>query len=177
MEKNQLVQSSTSSLEMIQSTKTSDLVHAKPISVQIAQGHIDRVFQVILKAVSKCDLMLGTNSDSAFLEMMADELMDTYKYDSIEDLIEALKKGRRGFYGKNYNKFNLVVVSEWMAKHLEEKAIEREKLHENRKKEEYILPEVDYEAYKKRETKPKKKKEDGYEKFKSEYYRDKILKK
>jgi hypothetical protein len=166
---------------MIQSTGHYDLLKAKPISVQIAQGHQEDVWRMIAKAVSKCDNMLGTNQDPSFLEDLAEEIIDEYKYDSVEDIIECLKKGRRGKYGKNYNKFNMIVVAEWMSRHLEEKAIEREKIIANRKKEEYEYPIVDYDAYREKlKQEPKKKKaidkDEEYRKFKSEYYKNKILK-
>ena len=57
---------------------------------------------------------------------MADDLIDQYKTDSLEDIREALKKGRRGHYGNNYGKLNMIVISGWMKLHLEEKAKARE---------------------------------------------------
>ena len=58
---------------------------------------------------------------------MTEDLVDKYKYDSIEDIQQALKKGRRGDYGRIYGKINMIVISEWMEKHLELKidAMER----------------------------------------------------
>lgn len=83
--------------------------------------------------ISKAAMQTGTELTPDRLELMAEDLIDCYKYDSLEDIAEALKKGRQGRYGKIYGKINGVILGEWMSKHLEEKANEREKILSKRK--------------------------------------------
>lgn len=83
--------------------------------------------------ISKAAMQTGTELTPDRLELMAEDLIDCYKYDSLEDIAEALKKGRQGRYGKMYGKLNGVILSEWMNKHLEEKANVREKALSQRK--------------------------------------------
>lgn len=79
--------------------------------------------------VGKASMQVGTDLNPMQIELMAEDLIDAYKYDSLEDIAEALKKGRQGRYGKVYGKLNGIVLAEWMGNHLEEKAIAREKSH------------------------------------------------
>lgn len=72
-------------------------------------------------------MQVGTELTPDTIEVMAEDLIDCYKLDSLEDIAEALKKGRQGRYGKIYGKLNGIVLGEWMNKHLEEKAAAREK--------------------------------------------------
>lgn len=109
-------------------------------------------------AVAKCALMLQIPIDDSFIQILTSDLIDKYSYESIEDLVICLRKGRQGFYGNNYNKLNMIVISDWMQKHLEEKAISREKfIKQNYQTTKEPLKVVDYEAFKARiaEKKPK----------------------
>lgn len=82
----------------------------------------------VMKMITKAGMQVGTDLTPMAIELMAEDLIDAYKYDSMEDIAEALKKGRQGRYGKIYGKLNGLVMAEWMNKHLEEKAIARENL-------------------------------------------------
>ncbi|TNE74957.1 hypothetical protein EP331_00260 [bacterium] len=80
----------------------------------------------------KLSTAIGDNLDQDYsrLEMIAEDLIELYHYDSIEDIRECLKKGRRGDYGFGHHKrgyVTMLLLREWMEKHLEEKAIIREK--------------------------------------------------
>jgi len=120
-------------------------------------------------------------SDNQVLTLCED-LVDTYTYDSIEDVRECLKNGRRGVYGFGHNSrnsFTMILIREWMSLHLEDKAIEREKVNKKSKMStKEPLQEVDYEAYKirsEKEAKEKKEEKPGSEefnKFKAQYLRD-----
>ena len=133
-------------------TKTFDTLNIVPII-----NDKRNAYEIVFVAVRKCAIGLGLDFSQEATEVLAEDLIDKYKYDSIEDILFALKSGRQGKYGNNYGKLNMIVISEWMAKNLEEKSKEREKLRHNEKKEEYELPQVNYEAYKVREKEEQEK--------------------
>lgn len=124
----------------------------------------------IMSAISKCSEALDIPLSPQKIQLMAFDVLETYTHDSVEDVIEALKKGRRGVYGTTYNKLNMIVVSGWMAQHLEEKAMARE----NELKEKKDPIEIDY-AQVKREWEQQKldnnklKRDAGFEMFRAEY--------
>jgi len=113
---------------------------------------------------------------------LCEDLVDTYTYDSIEDVRECLKNGRRGVYGFGHNSrnsLNMILIREWMSLYLDKKAIEREKVNKKSKmSNKEPLQEVDYEAYKirsEKEAKEKKEEKQGSEEFnnfKAKYLRD-----
>ncbi len=119
---------------MIPITTSTDLLKAKPINEHILKFGRNEVNLEVAKYVNKCIVGLGLTMDNYATQILIEDLVDKYKYDSIEDIQECLKKGRRGEYGTTYNKLNMIVISEWMAKHLEQKSIAREKQHNERKK-------------------------------------------
>jgi hypothetical protein len=86
----------------------------------------------VSKSVVKCLQGLQIEMDNSTIQLLVEDIVDKYKWDSIEDIRECIKKGRRGYYGKVYGKLNMIIISEWMAKHLEKKAIAREKRHMER---------------------------------------------
>ncbi|MGH1436579.1 MAG: hypothetical protein ACRBG0_19205 [Lewinella sp.] len=97
------------------------------------------VLDWVMRFVSKCATQLNISASAEFIETLSEDIIDVYKYDSLEDIAECLKKGRQGRYGINYGKLNMVVIQEWMAKHLEEKYRAREAAHENSKHEESTM--------------------------------------
>ena len=106
------------------------------------------VMEKIMKGIVKCCMQLGIELNPMVTETLAEDIMDVYVLDAIEDVLEALKKGRQGKYGFGYNSrntLNLIIIREWMTKHLEEKSLVREKLIENKKHEERDFD--IYEAY------------------------------
>lgn len=113
---------------MIPIGKTTDLLSAKPIVHQL-QVNAKEVNDKVMKMITKAGMQVGTDLTPMAIELMAEDLIDAFKYDSLEDIAEALKKGRQGRYGKVYGKMNGIVLAEWMGKHLEEKAIARETCH------------------------------------------------
>lgn len=64
-------------------------------------------------------MSLDIELDNYKLHILVEDLVDKYKFDSIEDIQECLKKGRRGDYGQVYGKLNMIVFSKWMEKHLQ----------------------------------------------------------
>jgi len=123
-------------------------------------------------AVEKCAEQLNISMSQNQASTLSDDLIDVYSHDSVEDITECLKNGRRGEYGFGHNSrnsLNMILIREWMSLHLEKKAIEREKENKKNKIENNEpLEIVDYEAYKirtKKEDKEKKDKKQGSEEY------------
>jgi len=96
------------------------------------------VLNLIKSALLKLSHSIGDNlsNDKDRLDMLATDLIEVYHYDSIEDITECFKKGRRGEYGFGHHKrgfITMLLLREWMARHLDEKAIIREKEIERKK--------------------------------------------
>lgn len=171
--------------QLIRTTKISDLLNAKPINEQILKFGRNDVDNEISKSVTKCAIGLEIELSNHVLQILIEDIVDKYKFDSIEDIQECLKKGRRGHYGTTYNKLNMIVISDWMSKHLEEKAIEREnqfkdKTKHNWKSQDDYLNAIKKGAKMREEEKQKttnlNNKESEYQKFKAEYEGKKIKK-
>jgi hypothetical protein len=140
-------------------TKTTDLLYGcKPIYLQIKEHSIEPVKNKVAGFLVKCSTQLGLSFDPSFIQILAEDLIEKYKHDSIEDIAECLKKGRQGYYGTSYNKLTMIVITDWMHKFLSEKENERVKhLKQKYQTTKEPLKVVDYEAFKARiaEKKPK----------------------
>lgn len=147
---------------------------------QIREHGANLVKAEIVFSIQKCINALGIEMDNSDLSTLAEDILDVYKYDSVEDVIQCLKKGRQGTYGLGYNNrrsLNMLIIREWMSKHLEEKATAREKaLSEHKAKvTEYTNDANFYKAYKERMAKEAEKKkennaeENEYQRFKLGY--------
>lgn len=119
--------------QLIQITKTSDLLKAKPISEQLLKFGRNEVNVQISNSVIKCAIGLNIELSNTQTQILIEDLVDKYKYDSIEDIQQCLKKGRRGDYGPTYGKLNMIVISGWMSIHLDKKAAARESAHSTAK--------------------------------------------
>lgn len=170
--------------QLIRITKTSDLLKAKPINDQILKFGRNDVDLHISNSVVKCAIGLEIELSNHALQILIEDIVDKYKFDSIEDVQECLKKGRRGNYGPTYGKLNMIIISDWMTKHLEEKAIERERKHQQMKKQSDFKGWATREKYEKAASKPTPKsakdilrqKDDDYQKFKADYEAKRIMK-
>jgi hypothetical protein len=165
----------STSVKLIPITKTTDLLRAAPIVSQILECGRNDVEVEISKYVTKCIQGLGLQMDNYSIQLLTEDIVEKYKYDSIEDVQICLKKGRQGYYGTTYNKLNMVVISEWMTKHLEEKAIIREREVNKLKLSNDFPGWATREDYEKAAMKPTKKKnmkpeiDEDYRRFKAEY--------
>ena len=139
---------------MIPIITSTDLLSAKPINEQILKYGRDSVNLEIAKFVTKCLIGLGIEMDSHAIQILIEDIVDKYKFDSIEDVQVCLKNGRQGKYGTTYNKLNMVVISDWMFKHLEDKAAAREKPYQEYKKENDFAGWATREEYEKAAMKP-----------------------
>lgn len=128
--------SSTPSLKLM-SGKMHELIYAKPIKMQI-QEHGEEVIQnTVASWILKLCNAIGDNIDKNRIETLVTDLLEVYPYDSLEDVRECLKRARNGSYSFGHEKrgfVTMILIREWMSQFLEEKAIERERLHENKKK-------------------------------------------
>lgn len=134
----------------------------------------------------KLSAAIGDNleNDKTRLEMIAEDLIELYYYDSIEDIRECLKKGRQGQYGFGHHKrgyITMLLLREWMTNHLEEKAIIREKEIQAQKvvqkesdnfdvKEFYENGKKYFEESKEREKKRNSFNSNAYDRIKNEYF-------
>jgi len=159
-------------LDLVKISKSVDLLTCKTIASQI-QAHGDvSVLTEIRLSVEKCALALNITMSEIQVVTLCEDLVDTYTYDSIEDVRECLKNGRRGLYGFGHNSrnsLNMILIREWMSFHLENKAIEREKVNDKSKmSNKEPLQEVDYAAYqirKSKEDEEKKEEKQGSEQY------------
>jgi hypothetical protein len=118
--------------------KTHEILRAKPIFLQVQDHSEKQVKQLIATWLLKLSSSIGDmlHNDADRLTTLVEDLMDVYPYDSLEDIRECLKKGRRGDYGFGHHKrgfITMLLLREWMSRHLEEKAIIREKEIERNK--------------------------------------------
>lgn len=175
------------SSQLIPITKTADLLKAKPMSVQVREFGLDSVKKEIVFSINKCADSLNIILTNDQIYTLADDIIEVYIHDSIEDVIQCLKKGRQGSYGFGHNNrqtLNMIVIREWMTKHLEEKAIARES-ELSKSKDEKVNHEwknrMEYEESVKAgsiiQDKIKESKfsnDEGYQKFKADYERTKM---
>lgn len=119
-------------LSLIEVSNTADLLKCRPIVQQIATYGEGPVKAKVRMAVEKCAIGLNIELSDAQVVVLCEDLIDTYSHDSIEDVLECLKKGRRGVYGFGHNRrdtLNMVLIREWMGQHLSEKWEQRERNH------------------------------------------------
>lgn len=160
--------------------ETSERLINPPLVVLLKEKGESPVIGLIIASIKKCAEALQIGLTDTQIETLAEDLIDVYKYDALEDIIEAFKRGRQGAFGATYKQLNMIVVREWMAVILEEKAELREKAKEREKKaDKEPLPKVDYNAYIQREREknaaPEKKElsQMQYEAKKYEYFKNK----
>ena len=138
-------------------TAVSEQAALKKLS-EFSNGHEEIAIKIIEQsisngwsALSKCLMCLCIVSSQEHIKGLTSDLIEVYKHDSVEDIVEALKAGRQGKYGKTYNKLNMIIIHEWMGYQLEAKAILREREHEKVKKDNKDLEQViDYNKVKER---------------------------
>jgi len=118
--------------------KEHELLYAKPIMLQCNEFGSDGVSQIVKAWLLKLSESIGDNliDNKNRLDTLSEDLIETYYYDSLEDIRECLKKGRRGEYGFGHHKrgyVTMLLLREWMGKHLDQKAQIREKEIEKQK--------------------------------------------
>ena len=168
--------------------KTHEILTAKPIFLQIKEHNQIQVLQLVSLWLVKLSDAIGDTlkENPSRLKDLAQDLIEVYKYDSLEDIRECLKNGRRGVYGFGHNKrgfISMMLLREWMEKHLDKKAELREKELQAKKIEATELENFDakkfYESglkYQKEIANLEKKRRDRklsprqFEEFKNQYF-------
>lgn len=151
--------------------------------MQIKEHGEELVQAEIITYIAKLALGLGIQLSNEAILLLSEGILEVYAYDSIEDVKECLKSARNGLYGWGMlprSTITMMHVREWMAQHLEKKAIAKERMHKLLKENSRDnLPKVDYQAYKSRIAEEKnvaKKKngaDDAYREYKAKYLMNK----
>lgn len=97
---------------------------------------LTKVKMEIRMSVEKCAMSLGITMSKAQVKILCDDIYDVYKYDSVEDIQQCLKKARQGQYDLAHFKRDVIsmpLFRHWMKQHLEEKAQHRERIITDRK--------------------------------------------
>ena len=160
-------------IPLISSPKGMQLLECKHIQDQVRAHGEESVLYIIQTALKKLAIaMYGEIRDSAKaqIQVISEDIVSKYPTDSIEDIIEAIKKGRRNHnnkYPNTYNRFNMELFSGWISTQLEEKEEQREKKDKQREKTKVIeskepIPDIDYSRsiYKKKKREKPKTEED-----------------
>jgi hypothetical protein len=153
------------------------IMNAKLICDLVREVGSDTLQQMLESEIIKLanQINVAHNINATQLPFIAETLLTTYPTESLADFILVFKRGAIGFYGNTYHKLDCATIMEWMAKHIEEKAMYRERDNTNSKKNEENKA-IDYNEYKQRVEAAKIKEreekinkivhEDGYEQFK-----------
>jgi hypothetical protein len=99
------------------------------MSVQVKEHGQVNVLTNIRVSVEKCAMGLGISMSTTQVETLCLDILEVYKWDSVEDVQQCLKKARQGKYGFGHHSrsaLTMILVGDWMAVHLEEKAMLRE---------------------------------------------------
>gem|GEM_PF-2418739 len=95
--------------------------------MQIREGNEKTVQTQVISAIVKASEAMQINLSDSAIKIITEDLIDMYQYESIQDIIECLKQGRRGVYGVNsYGKLNLELISKWMQIYLDGKYLAKE---------------------------------------------------
>jgi len=122
------------------------------LSAQVRKyGH--KVHEQLVDEVNLCAVGLGVALTADQLMLLVNDMVEVYKFETMEDLMLVLKQGRQGFYGTTYSKFSMIVFVEWFNQHQEKKADARDIEHQKSKnwgREPMSIKEVEihYEDYK-----------------------------
>jgi len=134
---------------------------AKLICDLIREVGKDTLQELLEKEIIKLanQMNIANNVNATQVPFIAETLLDQYPTDSLADFILVFKRGAIGYYGNTYHKLDAATIMEWMTKHIEEKAMYRER-DETTAKTKFETEMVDYEAYRlKIEAKRKEMKE------------------
>lgn len=158
---------------------------APHISYLVSEFGFKEVALRIKKELEKINTLYGYNVNENYYILFVDMIIDTYKFESMDDVVMCLTDGRNGKYGRPFKQLDPATFQfDWMSKHLEKKAIAREKAHNANKKDSTFEGWKTREEYEKAAKKPITKstsdvlreKNTEYQKFKAEYEGKKIKK-
>lgn len=155
-------------------------LEAKPMLYWLNREARQDIATRIDAEITVCLELLQVDLSDQAIKVLVDDIISVYKRDSLEDILITFRNGRRGQYGKNYGKFNMIVFTQWMTEHLTEKSILRESslemgkvnLHNWESREEYLqaveIGNITQKEIKKKEDLNSRKEHD-YQSFKGKY--------
>lgn len=121
----------------------------EPLIYQLVKQVGKESLQQLLEAqiiILANQMNVSNNVNATQVPFIAETLLDTYQTESLADFILVFKRGSIGFYGNTYHKLDCATIMEWMAKHIEEKAMYRERDNTKLKQVESEVK-IDYAAY------------------------------
>jgi hypothetical protein len=131
----QLVNGKFEELSKSVSNKISDLLECEPIASLISHAGSDRVKAYLEAEIVK--LALNFNGNPALnlkdyqVPAIAEQLIENYKWESVEDFTLCFRRASAGLYGEIY-RIDGAVIGQWFARYLDEKydALEQKKAKE-----------------------------------------------
>jgi len=161
-------------LQLLQesSYKGYNILKCHSINTRIQKAEQLEQVQAFLSALLfKTSTLMGIDTQSGIIQMFVAEIMECYKHESIEDIQQAMIRGRRGEFEKTHAKrgaLSMELIDGWIKAVLSEKARIREDFKRQESKllqESENVLEVDYEAYKDRQEKTKNHMQEMMDKF------------
>lgn len=116
----------------------SDTIHHSSIRSVFKNDAATLAFGVVRILVDRFLGSFGfsTKHTSDQVDIITVDILDNFKYESLEDIIVFLKMARTGKFGTSHRGIDSnLVIGDWMPKYLEMKAEAREKYHINNKHE------------------------------------------
>lgn len=114
------------------SLTVSDAIITSPLMV--TQGNKINVVSQIIRIIEFFLEVTGKELESYQIQILAGDIYEKFKTDSLDDVILMFKMARQGDFGKVY-KCDTFEIMEWSNKYLDFKSASREKLIKQRKKE------------------------------------------
>lgn len=117
---------------------------APHISTLISEYGFREIADRIIKELKNINTLYGFSVDENYYPLFVDFIIQTYKFESMQDIVMCLRNGTNGKYGKPFKQLDPATFqNDWMSQHLEQKAIERENQHQKNKhdfktREEYV---------------------------------------
>ncbi len=109
---------------------------APHISTLVSEYGFKSIAERIEKELRNINVLYGFKVDENYYPLFVDFIIQTYKFESINDIVMCLVNGSNGNYGKPFKQLDPgTFQNEWMSKHLEQKAMEREKQYSTNKHE------------------------------------------
>lgn len=151
---------------------------APHISLLVSEYGFKEVASRITKELDKINILFGFKPTESYQILFVEFIITVYKFESMNDVVMCLTNGRNGKYGKPFRQLDPgTFQNDWMAKHLEQKSIAREKKESETKSHYDDFPWKTREEYEKAAKKPTiksakdilKQKDADYQRFKADY--------
>lgn len=138
---NNLVTGKFDEISKTVSNRVSDLLDCEPITALISHAGSKRVEEYvaaeIVKLAANVNINPALNVKGFQIPVIAQHLIENYKWESIEDFTLCFRRAAAGLYGEIY-RIDGAVIGQWMSRYLDEKydALEqkKKKLAEQEKK-------------------------------------------